>query len=88
MTGAPFARLSSHAFHVATCPFRRAGEGEGAREMRTRLSAPSLTSDMAAFKAANPGACLADFVRWHSPRDWQPVPPPGRLSPRMAHPVK
>ena len=22
------------------------------------------------FKAANPAACLADFVRWHSPRDW------------------
>jgi len=29
-----------------------------------------LLSDMCAFKAANPGACLADFVRWHSPRDW------------------
>ncbi|KXS20019.1 hypothetical protein M427DRAFT_400291 [Gonapodya prolifera JEL478] len=25
---------------------------------------------MSAFKAANPGAVLADFVRWHSPRDW------------------
>jgi Rab3 GTPase-activating protein catalytic subunit len=25
---------------------------------------------MAAFKAANPGAVLEDFVRWHSPRDW------------------
>jgi hypothetical protein len=25
---------------------------------------------VSAFKAANPAACLADFVRWHSPRDW------------------
>ena len=23
------------------------------------------------FKAANPGCVLADFVRWHSPRDWE-----------------
>jgi len=22
------------------------------------------------FQAANPGADIADFVRWHSPRDW------------------
>src|SRR4051812_26581149 len=27
---------------------------------------------MQAFKAANPRATLADFVRWHSPRDWIP----------------
>jgi Rab3 GTPase-activating protein catalytic subunit len=25
---------------------------------------------MQAFKAANPGCILADFVRWYSPRDW------------------
>jgi hypothetical protein len=25
---------------------------------------------MSAFKAANPGCVLEDFVRWHSPRDW------------------
>lgn len=29
-----------------------------------------LFSDMQAFKAANPGCRLEDFVRWHSPRDW------------------
>lgn len=29
-----------------------------------------LLTDMAAFKAANPGAVLEDFIRWHSPRDW------------------
>jgi hypothetical protein len=25
---------------------------------------------MQAFKAANPGAVLEDFVRWYSPADW------------------
>ena len=25
---------------------------------------------MEAFKAANPGCTLGDFVRWYSPRDW------------------
>ncbi|XP_061368119.1 uncharacterized protein LOC133311118 [Gastrolobium bilobum] len=29
-----------------------------------------LLSDMQAFKAANPGCILDDFVRWHSPPDW------------------
>uniref|UniRef100_A0A7N0UW69 Rab3GAP catalytic subunit conserved domain-containing protein n=1 Tax=Kalanchoe fedtschenkoi TaxID=63787 RepID=A0A7N0UW69_KALFE len=29
-----------------------------------------LLSDMQAFKAANPGCLLEDFVRWHSPPDW------------------
>ncbi|KAL9444509.1 hypothetical protein AB3S75_017656 [Citrus x aurantiifolia] len=29
-----------------------------------------LLSDMQAFKAANPGCSLEDFVRWHSPPDW------------------
>lgn len=29
-----------------------------------------VNSDMAAFKAANPGAILEDFVRWQSPQDW------------------
>lgn len=52
---------------------------------------------MSAFKAANPGAVLEDFVRWHSPRDWLPEdlteasaptevpgwPPRGKLSKRM-----
>ncbi|KAL8144308.1 hypothetical protein V2J09_017340 [Rumex salicifolius] len=30
-----------------------------------------LLSDMQAFKAANPGCILEDFVRWHSPPDWE-----------------
>ncbi|XP_010278637.1 PREDICTED: rab3 GTPase-activating protein catalytic subunit-like isoform X2 [Nelumbo nucifera] len=29
-----------------------------------------LLSDMQAFKAANPGCILEDFVRWYSPADW------------------
>jgi Rab3 GTPase-activating protein catalytic subunit len=29
-----------------------------------------LKSDMEAFKAANPGCVMADFVRWYSPTDW------------------
>ncbi|KAM0887260.1 hypothetical protein ACQ4PT_029160 [Festuca glaucescens] len=29
-----------------------------------------LLSDMQAFKAANPGCVLEDFIRWHSPPDW------------------
>lgn len=39
---------------------------------------------MQAFKAANPGAIFADFVRWHSPRDW--LPAAGRLTARMSTP--
>ncbi|KAI5060135.1 hypothetical protein GOP47_0024555 [Adiantum capillus-veneris] len=37
---------------------------------RTRLQTSMLSSDMAAFKAANPSAVFEDFIRWHSPRDW------------------
>ena len=48
------------------------------------------------FQAANPGCILADFVRWHSPRDWITEPEEesgtavgcvgGRLSERMTQP--
>ncbi|KAJ2785234.1 hypothetical protein H4R18_000685 [Coemansia javaensis] len=60
---------------------------EGARQ-RARLQCAELISDMESFKAANPRCSLADFVRWHSPRDWV-VPEgaaemEGRLSVRMA----
>ncbi|KAG7949399.1 hypothetical protein I3843_13G060500 [Carya illinoinensis] len=30
-----------------------------------------LSSDMSAFKAANPDAIFEDFIRWHSPGDWE-----------------
>ncbi|XP_077502332.1 RAB3 GTPase activating protein subunit 1 [Amblyomma americanum] len=42
---------------------------EGAM-LRARMQSACLFSDMEAFKAANPGASLSDFVRWYSPRDW------------------
>lgn len=55
---------------------------------------------MSAFKAANPDAIFEDFIRWHSPKDWEDEetldgvdakdqsetkwPPRGRLSARMS----
>ncbi|CAL9689716.1 unnamed protein product [Knipowitschia caucasica] len=42
---------------------------EGAH-LRARMQSACLLSDMEAFKAANPGCILEDFVRWYSPRDF------------------
>ncbi|XP_065880724.1 uncharacterized protein [Euphorbia lathyris] len=36
-----------------------------------QLEKDILSSDMSAFKAANPDAIFEDFIRWHSPRDWE-----------------
>ncbi|XP_027176004.1 rab3 GTPase-activating protein catalytic subunit isoform X1 [Coffea eugenioides] len=36
-----------------------------------QLEKEILSSDMSAFKAANPDAVFEDFIRWHSPRDWE-----------------
>jgi hypothetical protein len=41
-----------------------------------------LVSDMQAFKAANPNSKFADFIRWHSPRDYSVGG--GGLSARMS----
>ncbi|XP_068655341.1 uncharacterized protein [Aristolochia californica] len=38
-----------------------------------------LLSDMQAFKAANPGCILEDFIRWHSPPDWAETESSGEL---------
>ncbi|KAG4206754.1 hypothetical protein ERO13_A03G026800v2 [Gossypium hirsutum] len=35
------------------------------------LERETLSSDMSAFKAANPGAVFEDFIRWYSPTDWE-----------------
>uniref|UniRef100_A0A0D9VSY4 Rab3 GTPase-activating protein catalytic subunit n=1 Tax=Leersia perrieri TaxID=77586 RepID=A0A0D9VSY4_9ORYZ len=35
-----------------------------------QLERDVLSSDMSAFKAANPDAVFEDFIRWHSPGDW------------------
>ncbi|KAJ6835674.1 rab3 GTPase-activating protein catalytic subunit isoform X1 [Iris pallida] len=59
-----------------------------------QLERDILSSDMSAFKAANPDAAFEDFIRWHSPSDWETDetedrsgdkwPPCGRLSQRMS----
>ncbi|KAK6144700.1 hypothetical protein DH2020_021520 [Rehmannia glutinosa] len=36
-----------------------------------QLEKDILASDMSAFKATNPDAVFEDFIRWHSPRDWE-----------------
>ncbi|KAI0217388.1 Rab3 GTPase-activating protein catalytic subunit [Lamellibrachia satsuma] len=67
---------------------------EGAH-LRARMQSACLLSDMEAFKAANPGCTLGDFVRWYSPRDWveeetvddtDKVTVKGQLSQRMQIP--
>ncbi|DBA79153.1 TPA: hypothetical protein ACH3X1_008985 [Trebouxia sp. C0004] len=64
-------------------------ESEVEQAARARLQGGGLLqADMAAFKAANPACQLADFVRWHSPKDWHPDPSHpqgGMLSDRMSH---
>lgn len=46
------------------------GTSPEATALRMQMQLPSLVSDIEAFKAANPGALLEDFVRWYSPRDY------------------
>ncbi|XP_057954278.1 uncharacterized protein LOC131148542 [Malania oleifera] len=38
-----------------------------------QLEREILSSDMSAFKAANPDGVFEDFIRWHSPGDWEHV---------------
>lgn len=52
----------------------RLGTSEEAAKVRAQMQSASLISDMEAFKAANPGSILEDFVRWYSPNDWIPGP--------------
>lgn len=63
----------------------RLGDDARASELRAKMMSASLLSDMEAFKAANPGAELCDFVRWYSPRDWKPAEG-GSLGDRMLLP--
>merc|ERR1712023_27646 len=46
------------------------GTSDEAAMIRARMQTAALKSDMQAFKAANPGCDIADFIRWYSPRDW------------------
>ncbi|KAI8643079.1 Rab3 GTPase-activating protein catalytic subunit-domain-containing protein [Parasitella parasitica] len=68
--------------------FEKLGTSISATQQRAKLQSAQLYSDMQAFKAANPHACLEDFVRWHSPRDWvaDKDGEGGRLSTRMSEP--
>ncbi|KAJ3175098.1 Rab3 GTPase-activating protein catalytic subunit [Geranomyces variabilis] len=56
--------------------------------LRAREQSSGLRSDMMAFKAANPGCGIEDFVRWWSPRDWieDEDGKGGALSARMKEP--
>lgn len=89
--------MNRHAFVLFICRWQAAlscdaaDNSEMEQVARARLQGGSLLqADMAAFKAANPACQLADFVRWHSPKDWQPDPTHaqgGSLSDRMSRQV-
>ena len=49
------------------------GSSEEASILRASMQSLTLRSDMSAFKAANPGCVLEDFIRWYSPRDFIPM---------------
>lgn len=67
--------------------FERLGTSAQATRRRAQLQGAHLLSDMESFKAANPRACLGDFVRWYSPRDWvSNTEEGGKLSARMGNP--
>ncbi|TDH71077.1 uncharacterized protein CCR75_008946 [Bremia lactucae] len=48
----------------------RLGVGIESDKLRQQIQSTTLITDMQAFKAANPRCCLADFIRWYSPKDW------------------
>ncbi|KAF9354400.1 Rab3 GTPase-activating protein catalytic subunit [Mortierella sp. AD094] len=46
------------------------GSSADAAKTRAEIQSAQLVSDMSAFKAANAGCVLGDFIRWYSPKDW------------------
>ncbi|XP_076800537.1 rab3 GTPase-activating protein catalytic subunit-like isoform X1 [Clavelina lepadiformis] len=62
--------------------FSKLGDTKEGSKVRAKMQSASLRSDMEAFKSANPGCVLEDFVRWYSPRDFEN----GELSQRMKIP--
>jgi len=60
--------------------FSSLGDTQEGSKVRAKMQTASLQADMSAFKAANPGCVLEDFVRWYSPRDFVQ----GALSARMS----
>ena len=65
--------MTSDQFDEHADMLARLGSGPEAARLRTEMQTAGLASDMQAFKAANPGCILEDFVRWHSPKDWRPL---------------
>uniref|UniRef100_M4C0B9 Rab3 GTPase-activating protein catalytic subunit n=1 Tax=Hyaloperonospora arabidopsidis (strain Emoy2) TaxID=559515 RepID=M4C0B9_HYAAE len=53
--------------------FTHLGASVESGKLRHQIQSMALVSDMQAFKAANPRCCLADFIRWYSPKDWIPL---------------
>ncbi|KAI7868673.1 Rab3 GTPase-activating protein catalytic subunit-domain-containing protein [Mucor mucedo] len=78
--------MTEDMIHEQANVFESLGTSENATQQRAKLQSAQLYSDMQAFKAANPFACLEDFVRWHSPRDWivDDSEEGGHLSARMS----
>ena len=67
----PSAALTADQLEAEAELLLRLGDDAAAEALRRERAEAALQSDMAAFKAANPGAVLEDFVRWHSPKDWR-----------------
>ncbi|KCV67617.1 hypothetical protein H696_05904 [Fonticula alba] len=64
--------------------FEQLGSSSDASAQRAQMQSRWLLSDMQAFKAANPGCRLEDFIRWHSPADWAATPEGVGLTPAEA----
>ncbi|KAJ1962038.1 hypothetical protein IWQ62_003658, partial [Dispira parvispora] len=62
--------MTEDMIHAQESLFVELGTSEEAALVRAKTLSALLFSDMQAFKAANPGSILEDFVRWYSPRDW------------------
>ena len=67
------APLTEDALHEQTEIMSSLGCSQEASILRASMQSVTLRSDMSAFKAANPGCVLEDFIRWYSPRDFIPL---------------
>ncbi|KAI6647584.1 Rab3 GTPase-activating protein catalytic subunit isoform X2 [Oopsacas minuta] len=67
------APLTEDALLEQTNILSQLGCSQEASLLRASMQSMTLRSDMSAFKAANPGCVLEDFIRWYSPRDFIPV---------------
>ena len=67
------APLTEDALRQQTELMSQLGCSQEASLIRASMQSVTLRSDMSAFKAANPGCVLEDFIRWYSPRDFIPL---------------